>query len=494
MPFYSPNRHNHHYNYHVASNGYAEHLRKAASFGVLIAFVAVLAWAFSPLTSDANYIAIPTAKNNLNAAVAPDTPASPTANGNSGVANPAAKAKSMPTDGKAASPIIGTVAAISGASISEINKVDNPPAAVATIKSFTVKSGDTLSQIFKAAGVPLVQAIHLSRTPAAKAIHSLQPGRELRFFFNPEGQWESLEYTLDKLKTLLIKPNQDKFTVSTHEKAVVYQTVASSGTIKSSLAAAGEQADLSYNMVAKLVDIFKWEIDFARDIRVGDRFHLIYEKAFVEKEFIADGAITAVEFWNRGKAIQALRYTDKEGKIAYYRPDGESLKRGFLRTPIKLARVTSNFAKRRLHPIKKIWKAHKGVDYGAKTGTPIVATGDGIVQYAGRKGGYGNTVILRHAGSYTTLYAHMSRYGKGIRTGKRVIQGQTIGYVGSTGWATGPHLHYEFRINGHHKNPLKVEFPRTEPVAANEMAQFKRFSKQRLLQLSQATEIKTAQR
>lgn len=470
----------------------SKRFRNSTSATILIAFVAVLAWAFSPLASDTNYIAVSSANNKQNAAVISNN------------ANLVEQSNALTTDSARSflaedQPVKSNtelqLAKISSADTAlEDNIMPKPTPVVGTVKSFVVESGDTLSKIFKEAGVPLVQAINLDRTPEAKDIRSLKPGREMRFFFDSAGQWETLEYTLSKLKTLIIKPEQDQFEINTHEKAVTYETVSSSGLINSHLGAAGEEAGLTYSMVSKLVDVFKWEIDFARDIQAGDRFHLIYEKGYVDNEFIADGGIIAAEFWNRGSSIQAVRYENNNGDIAYYKPDGESLKRGFLRTPVTLGRVTSGFSKRRLHPIKNTWKAHKGVDYGAKRGTSILATGDGVVQYAGKKGGYGNTVILRHGGNYTTLYAHMNKFGKGIRTGKRVTQGQTIGYVGATGWATGPHLHYEFRINGRHKNPLKVEFPRTNPVASNEMAKFKATSKQHLNQLSEAIEIKTAQR
>ncbi len=480
--------------YHT-TNSYGPHksrFGRLSSAAFLVGTIALLTWAFAPLTSDTNYIAVSTAKISLN----PASSLKSTLDNQDNIASSTTALRTFKAEDTLGSFKLKQSSASLPLELTqdqEHSSKEKTPLR-GSIKSFVVKSGDTLSKIFQEAGIPLVLAIKLNQTETAGQIRSLMPGREMRFFFSPEGQWETLEYTLDKLRTLVIRPKQDSFKITEHEKAVTYEMVVASGTINSSIGIAGEQAGLSYNMVSKLVDIFKWEIDFARDIQSGDRFHMIYQKAYVGNDFIDDGEILAAEFWNRGGSIQAVRYENTGGEIAYYKPDGESLKRGFLRTPVMLGRVTSGFSKRRLHPIKRTWKAHKGVDYGAKRGTPILATGDGVVQYAGKKGGYGSTVVLRHGGQTTTLYAHMNKFGKGIRTGKRVIQGQTIGYVGSTGWATGPHLHYEFRINGRHRNPLKVEFPRTDPVAASEMAEFRRESKQRLIQLSNSVEIKTAQR
>ncbi len=485
--------------------------RKTTSISFSVALTALLIWAFAPLTSDANYKAVSSTSASLNQAkIEAKTRAVVV------LEQPLVKAarsfKALEAIGpQLTSPATEIKLAKIQPQLTEPSKSAEPPAKVVTetpipliiepeiapvgsVKSFIVKRGDTLSKLFQEAGIPLVLAIELNRTAAAKKIRSLKPGRELKLYFDADGQWETLEYALDKLTTLVIALDSDEFQVSEHEKEVSYETVATSGVINSSLGSAAAEAGLSYSMVSKLVDIFKWEIDFARDIQAGDQFKLIYQKAYLENEFIDDGEIMAAEFWNRGKPIQAVRFQNNEGKVAYYKPDGESLKRGFLRTPVKLAKITSGFSKRRLHPIKRTWTAHKGVDYGARSGTPILATGDGVVQYAGKKGGYGNTVVLRHGGETTTLYAHMRKFGKGIRTGKRVTQGQTIGYVGQTGWATGPHLHYEFRINGRHKNPLKVEFPRTDPVASSDMTKFKLSSAAHLNALTKSVQIKTAAR
>ncbi|MEE9448315.1 MAG: peptidoglycan DD-metalloendopeptidase family protein [Arenicellales bacterium] len=369
--------------------------------------------------------------------------------------------------------------------------VTQTKAPIGHVKTFTIKSGDTLTRIFKQAQLSLSQAINLANTKAADQLKRLRPKHDLRIFFDAQDQWETLEYDIDKFNTLIITPNEGKFDISTHTKEVEYRQFTANGVIHSDLFSSANAVGLSINMAAELVNIYKWEIDFARDIRKGNRFSVVYEKAYIDGEFIDDRHILAASFTLGGRTIDALRYTDSKGITAYFQPDGASLKRGFLRTPMKVARVTSSFGKRK-HPIKKVWKAHKGVDYGAKRGTPIVSTADGVVQYAGTKGGYGRTVILRHGGIYTTLYAHMSKIGKGIRSGKAVKQNQVIGYVGHTGWATGDHVHYEFRINGKHKNPVKVKLPKTLPLAKKEMKAFKQQSESLQLALAALTGTRLA--
>lgn len=339
------------------------------------------------------------------------------------------------------------------------------------VKKFVIQSGDTLTKIFEQANLPISQAIKLSKTKAAGKLKHLSLGKNMRVFFDKNSQWESLEYDIDKLNTLIVTPTNGSFEVSEYEKQVEYRDFAAHGFITSSLGAAAEVSGISLNLAYNLMDIYKWEIDFARDLRKGDAFSVVYQKAYVDGEYIDDGPILAASFTTSGHTVEAIRYTDSNDVTAYFRPDGESLRRGFLRTPVRLARITSEFGNRR-HPISKKWKKHMGVDYGARSGTPIISTADGVVQYAGKKGGYGKTIILRHGGIYTTLYGHLSKLAKGVRSGKPIEQGQVIGYVGRTGWATGDHLHYEFRVNGQHKNPLKVKLPRTLPLAKKETDAF----------------------
>lgn len=360
------------------------------------------------------------------------------------------------------------------------------------VKTFTIQSGDTLTRIFSRAGLPISQAIKLSQNENAKKLGNLSIDKTLRIYFDENQQFQSLEYDINKLNTLVANIQNGQFDVLTREKQVEYRTFTAQGVIESSLGLAVGASGMPVSLTRNLMNIYQWEIDFARDLRKGDHFSVIYQKAFLDNEYIANGEILGASFTTGNRTIDAIRYTDSEGVTAYFQPNGESLRRGFLRSPVTTARITSKFGKR-FHPIKKVWKLHAGVDYGAKRGTPVLATADGVIQYAGKKGGYGNAVILRHGGTYTTLYAHMSKIGKGVRTGKSVSQGQVIGYVGHTGWATGDHLHYEFRVNGKHKDPLSVDLPRTLPLASKEMKTFKAQATRTLASLSNIESQRVAQ-
>ena len=244
----------------------------------------------------------------------------------------------------------------------------------------------------------------------------------------------------------------------------------------------------------QMAEIFGWDVDFARDIQAGDRFALVFEEQFKDGEKIGEGPIVAAEFTNRGRRVRAVRYVDPTGHADYFSPDGRSMRKAFLRTPVNFTRISSRFSFSRRHPILHKMRAHRGVDYAAPTGTAVKASGDGRVVFAGRDGGYGRTIVLRHGSVYTTLYAHLSRFSKGIRPGKRVEQGQIIGYVGSTGLATGPHLHYEFRVRGAHRDPLSVKLPQAAPLAEGYMDDFRSKAKPLLakLDLTARTAIATA--
>jgi murein DD-endopeptidase MepM/ murein hydrolase activator NlpD len=216
---------------------------------------------------------------------------------------------------------------------------------------------------------------------------------------------------------------------------------------------------VSRNLLYNLSSIFQWQIDFSKDLRPGDRYTLIYEERSLDGRKFSSGPILAAELVVRGKAYRAIRQVSRNGTSHYFTPDGESLEGLFLRSPMRMARITSPFSKRRYHPVLKRWRAHKGVDYGGSTGDPVMATADGLVTFIGRKHQYGKVITLQHGQKYITLYAHLSHFAKNIRSGSTITQGQVIGYVGTTGLSTGPHLHYEFRVNGVHRNPLTVKLP-----------------------------------
>jgi murein DD-endopeptidase MepM/ murein hydrolase activator NlpD len=247
------------------------------------------------------------------------------------------------------------------------------------------------------------------------------------------------------------------------------------GTINDSLFLSGQKAGLSDNLIMRLVAIFGWDIDFALDIRKGDSFTILYEEQYKNGVKVAEGPIIAAEFINQGKAIRAIRYSENNERNDYYAANGDAMRKAFLRTPVDFfSRISSRFSLGRKHPVLNKIRAHKGVDYAAATGTPVRATGDGIITFAGKNGGFGRTIKLKHGGTYNTVYAHLRRIAKNIRRGKKVKQGQIIGYVGQSGLATGPHLHYEFQIHGVHRNPLTVKLPKVKAIAKENMPEFKK--------------------
>ena len=257
------------------------------------------------------------------------------------------------------------------------------------------------------------------------------------------------------------------------------------GVIDSSLFLSAKRAGLSHNLTMDLANIFDYDIDFALDIREGDEFEVIYEEKSVNGKQVGTGNILAARFTNRGKTYSAVRFTSSQGIASYFRDDGTSMRKAFIRTPVDFARISSRFSIGRRHPILNKIRAHKGVDYAAPRGTPIKATGDGKIVLAGRRGGYGNAVIIQHSGKYRTLYGHMQGFAKGIKTGGTVKQGQIIGYIGTTGLSTGPHLHYEFQVNGQHVDPLGVKLPMADPLASAEKKRFLQMSKPLMARMDQ---------
>ncbi len=330
--------------------------------------------------------------------------------------------------------------------------------------SATVKSGDSLALIFARQGLSPQQLDRVMRADKTTAsLKRLMPGQQFKFQIN-DGQLQQLVYKINALTTLkVIRNEQDAFEVTTDTRKMDVRVTNTTAVINSSLFLAGQAAGMSDNLIMELAGIFGWDVDFALDIRNGDHFTLVYEELYLDGHKQRDGNILAAEFVNRNKTYRALRYVDASGQADYYSPDGRSMRKAFLRTPVDFTRISSRFGKR-YHPTLKKRKNHHGVDYAAPRGTPIKAAGDGKLLFVGRKGGYGKTVIIQHGGKYSTLYAHMSRIKPGMRRGKRVRQGQVIGYVGTTGRSTGPHLHYEFRVNGVHRNPLTVRLPDAAPI------------------------------
>jgi murein DD-endopeptidase MepM/ murein hydrolase activator NlpD len=335
-----------------------------------------------------------------------------------------------------------------------------------------VRSGQTVGEIFGAQGVSGNQLQHLLDERANNnALRNIHPGEEFAFAHASDGTLAALRFDRDDRTRVEVTFDADGLHQKTLDRNLEHRTQVAHGVIESSLFDAGNQAGMDDAMVLKLANALGYDIDFAQDLRVGDSFTVIYESIYRDGEFLHDGDIIAATFVNGGKRYSAFRYTDSHGETAFYSADGRPLRKSFLRTPVEFTRISSMFTAGRMHPILGTMRAHRGVDYAAPTGTPIHAAGDGKVVFRGWQNGYGNVVIIDHGRHYSTLYGHMSRIA-GLRDGERVRQGETIGYVGMTGLATGPHLHYEFRVDGTHRDPLTVTLPKPEPLPAVELARF----------------------
>jgi murein DD-endopeptidase MepM/ murein hydrolase activator NlpD len=388
-------------------------------------------------------------------------------------------------DGKTINPQITLPLAIPENEPASNETAKNLPAATENLhwSTFKVTRGDSLAYLFKKHDIPAAELHKIMQLgKPTRSLRNIKPGQQFRVSQDPQQQVVELFYDMNRLESLHIKRNEQGFSAQIVTRTVDTRSTFASGVIESSLFEAGKSAGLNDALIMQLVGIFGWDVDFALDIRKGDRFNLLYEEQFLEGEKIKDGPIVAAEFTNQGRTFRAVRYTDNQGRTDYFSDDGRSMRKAFLRTPVDFRRISSRFGKRH-HPTLNRMKLHKGVDYAARTGTPIKAAGDGKVIFRGRKGGYGRVVILQHGGRYSTLYAHMSGFKKGVYKGSRVKQGQIIGYVGMSGRTTGPHLHYEFRVNGVHRNPLTVRLPDAAPIAKQYKDDFLSHSQRLLAQL-----------
>ena len=348
----------------------------------------------------------------------------------------------------------------------------------------TVQRNDTLERIFRSAGIDAATIAELRNLPDARsALDLLRPGDIIRLE-HIDGVLQRLNRQISATLTLSISREDQGYAVSYIENPLEKEVVGRRARIESSVFEAGTRAGISGAVIMTLAnEIFGWDIDFALDIRRGDEYSVLYEQEFQDGDYVGDGRVLAAEFMNQGKRHRAVWFESADGEVhGYFTPEGEGMRKAFLRAPLEFTRVSSVFNPKRRHPISGKVRAHKGIDYAARSGTPILAAGDGRVQFAGRKGGYGNAVILDHGRGITTLYAHMSRFSKAGRSGRRVKQGEVIGYVGSTGAATGPHLHYEYRVKGVHKNPATIPLPRTE-IPSKYLAEFRAQAETKLAQL-----------
>ena len=317
-----------------------------------------------------------------------------------------------------------------------------------------------------------------------KAMRRLVPGKTIHAQTTAAGELLALRYFPGGNEQLLVEKTDGTFKENKSPFSIETQIKMKSGVIKSSLFAATDGANVPDSVAIQIAEIFASDIDFHRDLRKEDRFKVVYESRYSNGEPTGTGRVLAVEFINKGKTYQAVYFEANNKERGYYTPDGKNLRRAFLRSPLKFSRISSGFTRSRYHPVLKKWRAHKGVDYAARRGTPVRATANGTVATKTRQRGYGKLIILKHRGRYSTAYAHLSNFAKGLRKGKRVNQGDIIGYVGSTGLATGPHLHYEFRINGVQRNPLRVVMPAAIPLSTKNIPAFNKNTKPLMARLN----------
>ena len=342
-----------------------------------------------------------------------------------------------------------------------------------------VRSGDSLARIFKRLGFSAQEtyAVSIAQGKNTKLLMNMNVGDTLRIASSDNNKVTALEYPLSKTDTLYINLIGDKFQSHKESKTVELRQDFAHGTISSSFWNAATTAGLTDAQIINFANIFGWDIDFALDLREGDSFHISYEKRYIDGEYIGTGNILAAEFINQGESFQAVRFTDDE----YYSPDGRSMRKTFLRAPVNFKYISSNFKRKRFHPVQKRWKAHRGVDYAAKTGTPVVAAGNGKVTHSTYNKYNGHYVFIQHGNGIVTKYLHFSK--RAVKKGQRVKQGQLIGKVGATGLAAGPHLHYEFLLNGVHRNPRTVKLPDAKPIAKKYKTEFTALAKTRIKSL-----------
>lgn len=394
------------------------------------------------------------------------------------------------------------VTAVTAITTTTIHDIPAPKALVQksappTFKEQTVevKSGDSLSKLLSAKGIS-AQDIHKVSVADTKqkTLLQMRPGQTLQFTTNnASGELSSLTIVLNRLDSVTFDRVGDEFNRKETSRTPEVTQAYKEAEINDSLFVDGLKSGIDQSLLIELANIFGWDIDFALDIRKGDSLSVLYEEQLLDGEKIGNGNIIAAQFINNGRTYQAIRYSTEKGS-SYYSPDGLAMRKAFIRTPVDFTRISSKFNPNRLHPVFKTTMPHRGVDYAAASGTPVKAAGDGKISFAGKQNGYGNVVIIDHGRGYQTLYAHLRGFAKGTKRGARVQQGKVIAYVGQTGWATGPHLHYEFRINGTHKNPITVKLPNDEPMPKNDLKNFLPYAKQVVATLANSHSPEFAQK
>ena len=343
------------------------------------------------------------------------------------------------------------------------------PATERFIREERFQSGETLGSLLDRLGVVEEDTARLLRM---KELTRLRPGTTVTGEVSSGGELARLDYLGNRDSLSVIIRDGEGFRALEERAPLQIRLVMKSGVIRSSLFAATDAADIPDSIAIQLADIFGGDIDFHRSLRKGDRFSVVYEQQTLNGRAVRAGRVLAADFRNQGKLLRAVFYSGSDGKGGYYAADGKNLRKAFLRSPLEFSRISSGFGMRH-HPFLQTWRAHKGVDYAAPAGTRVRTVGDGVIDFVGQQGGYGNVVIVRHPGNITTVYAHLMGFTRGLRKGVNVAQGDIIGAVGQTGWATGPHLHYEWRASGEARNPLAVVLPAALPIADSEMATFR---------------------
>lgn len=346
------------------------------------------------------------------------------------------------------------------------------------VREERIQRSDTVAALLTRLGVDDDAVLEFLRTTPEAAIifRQMSPGKNVTARVDGDGTLSTLIFPLNggNDRALIVERDAaDELKVSESALPLEKRVIVKSAQIRYSLFGASDAADIPDSVATQLADIFGGDIDFHRDLRKGDRFSVVYESINHMGRMVRSGRILAAEFVNDGRTYRAVWFEDEEGKGGYYTADGKNIRKAFLRSPLEFSRVTSGFSASRYHPILHTQRAHTGVDYGAPVGTRVKATGDGVVEFVGNQGGYGKVIMLRHQSQYLTVYGHLSAFAAGLRKGSRVGQSDVIGYVGATGLATGPHLHYEFRVNGTHRNPLAVVLPEAPPLAANQLPRFR---------------------
>jgi murein DD-endopeptidase MepM/ murein hydrolase activator NlpD len=349
------------------------------------------------------------------------------------------------------------------------------PAAISTTfwRDDRVQRGDTVAEELRRLNVDDSEASnYLRNDPAAESFRQLAIGKSVQAETSADGGLLALRYLSNDGSQIIIEKSGNGFQTHTLPAQLEQRVFMRTGEIKTSLFAATDAANLPDPAANQLADIFGGDIDFHHDLRKGDKFTVVYEMTYSNGEPLRAGRILAAEFINRGKSYRAVYFQSDDGHGDYYTPAGKSMHKAFLRSPVEFSRISSGFTTARFHPILHKWRAHKGVDFAAPIGTKVKATADGVVSFVGKETGYGNVIILKHQTHFSTVYGHLSRFAKNLHRGQHVSQGEVIGYVGMTGWATGPHLHYEFRIDGQQHDPLRVALPDASPISEAQKAAF----------------------